>query len=107
MVKLSKEEVQQIKDLHNSIVDKLSEALVRTVEGEVGMIVNIEAPVLIRDARRDATHIRRIIDKAEDNAARAGEINGPSEVGGISNNIGIIDNVTDTQQDPASSQSDN
>jgi hypothetical protein len=77
VVKLSQEDIAKIKDLHQSAVDKLTESLERTVEGEVGMIVNIEAPTLIRAARVDIGHIRHIIEKAEDAAARAGEINKP------------------------------
>lgn len=79
MVKLTLEQVNGIKALHNAEIEKLTATLEHTIEGEVGPIRNIQAPCLVRGAVRDAIEILAILNKAEDVAARAGDLEGERE----------------------------
>ena len=73
MIKIKTEDAKQIMNLTDIVDAKLTEALDRT--GEVGGMVNIDAPELVRDAKVKNACIRTIVEKAEDASAKAGDIN--------------------------------
>ena len=75
MIELTKEEMAQLKQKHMEKITKLAATLEGTTDGEVGKIMNIEAPCLLRQVERLESEAMHILNIAEDRAARAGKIN--------------------------------
>lgn len=72
MIKITTDELKEIKGIRETVIRKLNAALDGT--GEMGKMVNLEGPLLCRESIAEMEVLRVILEKAEDVAARAGDL---------------------------------